>query len=212
MSQWEVAGSHFAERFQLFVIIALGESIVLAGATASDIGLDGSVIVALGVAFLASTAMWWLYFDRVAGSVARLIGGSAPSESGQLARDVYTYLHLPIIAGIVLAAVGIETVIAHPGHDLHTAGALVTLGGPALYLFGLVACTVRVGHPPSWPRVVAVVLLLAAVPPAAHAGGLLVLTLVTLLLVVLAVAEQVRAQPSPPFDPAASSSDGQSGT
>jgi low temperature requirement protein LtrA len=194
MSQWEVAGSHFAERFQLFVIIALGESIVLAGATASATGLDSSVIAALGVSFLASTALWWLYFGHVAGSVARLISDRAPHESGQFARDVYTYLHFPIIAGIVLAAVGVEIVIAHPGSDLHTAGALVTLGGPALYLLGLMASAVRVGYPPGWPRVVAVALLLAAVPLAAHASGLLVMALITLLLTVLAVAEQHRAQ------------------
>jgi low temperature requirement protein LtrA len=193
MSQWEIDGRHFAERFQLFVIIALGESIVLAGATASAEGLTGPVVVALGAAFLTSTALWWLYFGHVAGSVARLIGESSAAEAGQLGRDVYTYCHLPIVAGIVLAAVGVELVIAHPGSALHTSGALVTLGGPALYLLGLTACSLRIGRTASWPRVLAVVLLVAAVPLAALGSGLLDLTLVTGLLGALAAAEQRRA-------------------
>jgi low temperature requirement protein LtrA len=192
MSQWEVDGRHFAERFQLFVIIALGESIVLAGVTASGIELNGPVIVALSVAFLASTALWWLYFGQLATAVALRISGSPAHESGQIGRDVYTYLHLPIIAGIVLVAVGVELVIAHPGDELHTVGALVTLDGPALYLVGLMACGARIGRPPSWPPTAAVALLLAAVPLAAHANGLVVLALVTVLLAALVVAEQIR--------------------
>ena len=119
MSQWQVDGRHFAERFQLFVIIALGESVVLAGVTASDTELGAAVLAALGVALLASTALWWVYFSQFAGSVARLITRSATEEVGQLGRDVYTYLHLPIVAGIVLTAVGVEIVIGHPSDQLH---------------------------------------------------------------------------------------------
>ncbi len=194
MSQWEVEGSHFAERFQLFVIIALGESIVLAGVTASGAGLRGPVVVTLGFAFLTSTALWWLYFGQIAASVARRISRSAADESGQIGRDVYTYLHLPIIAGIVLTAVGVELVIVHPGGELHTAGALVTLGGPALYLLGLMACAARIGRRPSWPQVAAVVVLLAAVPLAAHLSGLLVLIVLTVGLIALVVVDQIRPQ------------------
>ncbi len=194
MSQWEVEGSHFAERFQLFVIIALGESIVLAGVTASGAGLRGPVVVTLGFAFLTSTALWWLYFGQIAASVARRISRSAADESGQIGRDVYTYLHLPIIAGIVLTAVGVELVIVHPGGELHTAGALVTLGGPALYLLGLMACAARIGRRPSWSQVAAVVVLLAAVPLAAHLSGLLVLIVLTVGLIALVVVDQIRPQ------------------
>ncbi|WP_322778900.1 low temperature requirement protein A [Frankia sp. Cas4] len=194
MSQWEVEGSHFAERFQLFVIIALGESIVLAGVTASGAGLRGPVVVTLGFAFLTSTALWWLYFGQIGASVARRISRSAADESGQIGRDVYTYLHLPIIAGIVLTAVGVELVIVHPGGELHTAGALVTLGGPALYLLGLMACAARIGRRPSWPQVAAVVVLLAAVPLAAHLSGLLVLIVLTVGLIALVVVDQIRPQ------------------
>jgi low temperature requirement protein LtrA len=199
MSQWQVDGRHFAERFQLFVIIALGENVVLAGVTASDTGLGAAVLLALGVALLASTALWWVYFSEFAGSVARLITRSATEDVGQLGRDVYTYLHLPIVAGIVLTAVGVEIVIGHPEDLLHAAGAVVTLGGPALYLFGIMASSVRIGRRPSWLHAAVVTLLLAAIYPAAHASGLLVLSLVTVVLVALAAAEQIRARTSDPI-------------
>src|SRR5215217_6865376 len=192
MSQWQIEGAHFGERFQLFVIIALGESIVLAGATASDTGLSVDVVAALLLAFLSSTALWWLYFGQVTGAVLEQIRMATADERGQIGRDIYTYLHLPIIAGIVLVAVGDELVIAHPTDELHRAGALVALGGPALFLAGLIACAARLGHRQSLPRAVAVVALLAAVPFAAGADGLVVSALLAGLLGVLVVVEQLR--------------------
>ena len=192
MSQWQIEGAHFGERFQLFVIIALGESIVLAGATASDTGLSIEVVCALLLAFLSSTALWWLYFGQIAGTVFDRIRMATLEERGQIGRDIYTYLHLPIVAGIVLVAVADELVIAHPTDDLHDAGALVALGGPALFLVGLMAAAARIGHAQSRPRAVAVVALLAAVPLAAGASGLLVSALLTGLLTLLVVDEQLR--------------------
>src|SRR5829696_4685069 len=194
MSQWQIEGAHFGERFQLFVIIALGESIVLAGATASDTGLSVDVVAALLLAFLSSTALWWLYFGQVAGEVLERIRGATAEARGQIGRDIYTYLHLPIVAGIVLVAVGDELVIAHPTDDLHDAGALVALGGPALFLAGLMACAARIGQTQSAPRAVAIVALLGAVPLAAGADGRLVSALLTALLAALVVAEQMRGR------------------
>jgi low temperature requirement protein LtrA len=193
MSQWQIEGAHFGERFQLFVIIALGESVVLAGATASDTGLSIEVVAALLCAFLSSTALWWLYFGQVAGTVLERIRMATLEERGQIGRDIYTYLHLPIVAGIVLVAVADELVIAHPGDDLGDAGALVALGGPAVFLVGLIVVAARIDHTQSRPRAAAVVALLAAVPLADGAGGLLVLALLTGLLAVLVVVEQLRA-------------------
>ena len=193
MSQWQIEGAHFGERFQLFVIIALGESIVLAGATASDTGLSIEVVVALLFAFLSSTALWWLYFGQVAATVWERLRVATIEERGQIGRDIYTYLHLPIVAGIVLVAVADELVIAHPADDLQGAGALVALGGPALFLAGLMAVGARIGYP-SRPRVIAIVALLAAVPVAADASGLLVSALITALLAVLVVVEQLRGR------------------
>jgi low temperature requirement protein LtrA len=189
MIEWAIDAGHFAERFQLFVIIVLGESIVLAGATATEVGLEASVVVALGFAFLSSVALWWLYFGQVATDAVRRM--AAAEVPGQVGRDAYTYLHLPIVAGILLAAVGDELVIAHPGDELGTAGALVTLGGPALYLLGVVAFGARVARHQPWTRTAAAVLLLVAVPVGARAPGLLVAGLATGLLIALVVADRV---------------------
>jgi low temperature requirement protein LtrA len=195
MTEWEIDAGHFAERFQLFVIIVLGESIVLTGATATDVGLTSSVVVALGVAFLSSVALWWLYFGREATSAVRRM--AADEAPGRVGRDAYTYLHLPIVAGILLTAVGDELVIAHPSDELGTAGALAALGGPALYLLGLVAFSARVGRPQPWTRAAAAVALAACVPLAAEARGLVVAGLATALLTALVVTDQLRPAPTP---------------
>ncbi len=195
MAEWEIDAGHFAERFQLFVIVVLGESIVLTGATASDVGLTAWAVVALGVAFLSSVAMWWLYFGQATtAAVRRMAADAAP---GRVGRDAYTYLHLPIVAGILLTAVGDELVIAHPRDELGTAGALATLGGPALYLLGLAAFNTRVGRPQPWTRIAAAVALVASVPLATDAGGLLVAAAATALLTALVVSDQLRAARAP---------------
>ena len=189
---WEIDGNHFAERFELFVIIALGESIVLTGVTASNAGLSASVTVALGLAFVSSTALWWLYFSGTARILVDRISGSRVDEVGALGRDVFTYLHLPIIAGIVLMAVGDELVIAHPNEALEMSGALTMLCGPALYLVGLVGCLIRVGHEMPWPTVGTVVILLAAVPLATMVNGMVTLGFVVVVLVALAIVDERR--------------------
>ena len=195
MSQWQIEGAHFGERYQLFVIIALGESIVVAGATASDTGLRLEVVAALLLALLSSTALWWLYFGQVARRVLAEIRAAPPEQRGKIGRDIYTYLHLPIVAGIVLVAVGDELVIAHPTDALHDSGALVALGGPALFLAGLIASAARLGHAQSLPRAVVVIALLAAVPLAAGADGLVASGVLTALLGTLVVTEQLRGAP-----------------
>jgi low temperature requirement protein LtrA len=133
-SEWEVEGSHFADRFQAFVIIALGESIVVTGATASADGLSARVIAALAVAFVVTGALWWLYFGEVAESSQRQIAES--NDPGRLARDAYTYLHAPIVTGIIMVAVGDDLLITAPSHVLTGAGVLMMVAGPAVYLGG----------------------------------------------------------------------------
>ena len=162
-ADWAIEGAHFAERFQLFVIIALGESIVVTGASASARGISGVTAAGLAVCFVASAALWWLYFDRVAvRAQARL--ASAGADAGRIGRDAYTYLHLPIVAGVVLAAVGDELVIAHPGHEATLWQSVAVAGGAALYLIGHLLFRYRMVQSTSHVRVVAVVLLLALVP------------------------------------------------
>jgi low temperature requirement protein LtrA len=196
MGEWQIDPGHFAERFQLFVIIVLGESIVVTGATASDVGLTASVVVALGLAFVSTVALWWLYFGQTATAAVRRI--AADDTPGRIGRDAYTYLHLPIVAGILLTAVGDELVIAHPDEDLGTAGALVTLGGPALFLLGVLVFGARVGRHQPWTRTATVVLLLAAVPLAAEVHALVVSGVVTAILVLLVIADLANVGHSKP--------------
>jgi low temperature requirement protein LtrA len=131
-SMWSVGTEHFAERFQLFIIIALGETIVITGATTADLDLDAARLAAFGTAFVTTAAMWWLYFNYVARIAQRQLELSADRTS--LARDGYTYLHVVMVAGIIVSAVGDELVIAHPTEVLPAAEIAVVVGGPGLYL------------------------------------------------------------------------------
>ena len=133
--EWNVEGGHMAERAGLFIIIALGESIVVTGATFSETSWSAVTMGAFAVALVGSIAMWWVYFHIGAEAGSENISQSR--EPGRLARLAYTYLHLPIVAGIVLSAVGDEVMLAHPdGHN--GAREIVSLvGGPLLFLSGM---------------------------------------------------------------------------
>jgi low temperature requirement protein LtrA len=129
---WNVGTEHFAERFGLFIILALGESIVITGATTSELDLDSARIIAFVMAFLASAAIWWLYFSSVANLGEHYLEVS--DNRTILARDAYTYLHVVFIAGIILSAVGDELVIAHPREILPPYEVAAVAAGPAVYL------------------------------------------------------------------------------
>ena len=133
---WAVEGGHMAERCALFVIIALGEAIVVNGATFAELAWTAENVTAFLAALVGSIAMWWIYFHKGAEAGSELISKS--SESGRLARLAYTYLHMPIVAGIILSAVADELVLKHPlGHsDLRTV--LSAIGGPLLFLAGTI--------------------------------------------------------------------------
>jgi low temperature requirement protein LtrA len=130
---WTVGTAHFAERFQLFIIIALGESIVITGATTSDLRLDAATLAAFALAFLGTAALWWLYFDYVARIAERRLELAGPRRT-VMARDAYTYLHVVMVAGVIVAAVGDELVIAHPTEMLHGPEVAAVAAGPAIYL------------------------------------------------------------------------------
>ncbi|KYH03167.1 low temperature requirement protein A [Bradyrhizobium sp. DOA1] len=133
---WAVEGAHMAERCSLFVIIALGEAIIVNGATFAELEWTASNILAFVSALVGAIAMWWIYFHRGAEAGSERISKSA--ESGRLARLAYTYLHTPIIAGIILTAVSDELVLKHPaGHsDMRTI--VSTIGGPLIFLIGTI--------------------------------------------------------------------------
>jgi low temperature requirement protein LtrA len=133
-SDWDVEGGHLSERCGLFVIIALGESILVTGSTFGKLPWTPATIAAFVVAFIGSVAMWWVYFNVGAERGSRHISES--SDPGRLARLAYTYLHLLLVAGIIVVAVGDELVLAHPEGHTHAKTAAVLIGGPALYLLG----------------------------------------------------------------------------
>jgi low temperature requirement protein LtrA len=116
------------------VIIALGEGILLTGATLSDLATTVLRSAAFLATFLGAVALWWIYFDRTADFGSAVIGSSR--DPGRLGRSAYTYFHVPIVAGIVLSAVGDERVMRHPAGRLGWTGALVALGGTATFLAG----------------------------------------------------------------------------
>lgn len=136
VADWVIEGGHMAERCALFVIIALGESVIVTGATFAELTWSAEILLAFVSVFLGSIAMWWIYFHKGAEAGSEEISRS--SEPGRLARLAYTYLHMPIVAGIIVTAVADELVLKHPhGHsDLKTV--LVSIGGPLLFLSGTI--------------------------------------------------------------------------
>ncbi len=199
---WDVETSHFAERFQLFVIIALGESIVITGATTADLHLNLARTTAFGLAFLATAAMWWLYFNYVA-TIAQRRLERAPNRT-LLARDGYTYLHVVLVAGIIIGAVGDELVIAHPTDVLPTAEVIVVAAGPAIYLLGHVLFRLVMAGSISGKRLsgaIACVVagLLGTVVSALVLAALLVGVLVAVIVWerVAALRRVARGEPSP---------------
>ena len=186
-TDWDVEGAHFAERFQSFVIIALGESIVITGATASARGLSASSVLALGVAFFISGALFWLYFGEVAENSMSDIAEA--DDPGSLARDAYTYLHLPIVAGIIMVAVADDLLVAHPSHHLTTAGVVMATLGPAVYLVGEGAVRVRMIGRVSRKRIGAVAALVVLALLGGHLSALALSVCVAAVLAILAVSE-----------------------
>lgn len=132
--EWDVEGAHMAERCALFIIIALGESVLVTGATFADHAWTPGFVSAFVFAFLGSVATWWIYFDTGAERGSATISASA--DPGRTARLVYTYIHLVIVGGIIVSAVGDELVLAHPDAPAEGAIATVILGGTAIYLVG----------------------------------------------------------------------------
>ncbi|MET0939384.1 MAG: low temperature requirement protein A, partial [Gaiellaceae bacterium] len=188
--EWHLDHAHFTERIALFMIIALGESIVVTGATASQFELTPARVAALVVALLITAALWWLYFDY---HVRRLEGelAAAGENRSRLGRDL-GYLHVPLVAGIIVTAVANEIVIAGPGEELQR-GELLALGcGPALYLLGSVGFKLRAIHVFAWQRVAGAALVVAAALLGTVASALAAWLLVLAALVALVVFETLQ--------------------
>ena len=136
VADWVVEGGHMAERCAGFIIIALGESIVVTGATFAELTWTTENVLAFVSAFVGCLAMWWIYFHKGAEAGSEQISKS--SEPGRLARLAYTYLHMPIVAGIIVSAVADELVLKHPGGHSDLKTVISAIGGPLLFLFGTI--------------------------------------------------------------------------
>jgi low temperature requirement protein LtrA len=182
---------HFAERHGLIVLIALGESILAIGAAAGFTLSTAQVFAALlGIAAVA--ALWWAYFDVVAIVAERRLSEAPAGEQAPLARDAYSYLHYPLIAGIVLLALGLKETLAHTGEELETMPAIALCCGPALYLLGQIAFRERVLGSFSPHRAFAAIALLALIPLALGADALVALAAVAAVLAILIAYEAVH--------------------
>jgi low temperature requirement protein LtrA len=178
---WKVMPSHFAERYGLIVIIALGESIVAIGVGADTnvtVGIAGAAV--LGIALVS--AMWWAYFDVVSILSARRLASTEPGrERNELARDTFSYLHLPMVAGILLVALGMKKTLAHVDDPLQDMPAFALTGGLALYLLGHVSIRLRNVRTLSGRRFGLAIILLAFFPVAKELPALATLAIVTAL-------------------------------
>jgi low temperature requirement protein LtrA len=200
-SGWRLhSPAHFSERHGLIIIIALGESIVAIGVGVTDAAISTEIIVGgvLGIALVA--AMWWPYFDVTSLAAERSFARREGVERTRIARDAYSYLHLPMVAGIVIAALGLKKVLGYVagegGHDwgdsLHGIALASLHAGPAVYLLALIAFRIRNVGSISRSRLVAAIALVATIPLGGQLGVLFDLLLVTAIMVALIAFEAVR--------------------
>jgi low temperature requirement protein LtrA len=196
--EWDIEGSHFAERCQAFILIALGESVVVTGATLARL-LDGPLagpharaapfVIAFALAFVGSVGLWWIYFDRSAAAGAAAIARSA--DPGALGRSAYHLIHPVMVAGIIVIAAADDIVLSHPEERAGLPSALLILGGTALYLAGHAAFKAVVWRTLSVPRLagVAVAGLLGLLAP--HVSVLVLAGCATAVVVGVAVGDYV---------------------
>ena len=194
-SDWNVEGGHMAERCALFVIISLGESILVTGATFSGLEWTFPILAAFVVSFVGSLAMWWLYFDASVEAGSERISRS--SDPGKLARLSYTYIHLFIVAGIIISAVADEFVVAHPLGHTDQKTAIAVLGSTAIFLVGTMLFRWTIGGRVPLLHLAGIAILPLLAPVTSHLPPLILMTIATVVLIAVAVGER-RARYSSP--------------
>jgi low temperature requirement protein LtrA len=180
---FRVSPHHFSERYALFIIIALGESIVAVGAGLSGNTRNAAFALALGVAFLGVAAIWWAYFDFTAAVLARVLGNRPVDVRGPIARDVFTLCHYPMVLGIILFAVAAKKTVGEPGAPLSGAGRFALAAGIALFLLGFVAARYRIVRHVAYERVATAALVVALVLALGDLDGLALMAVVVGALV-----------------------------
>ena len=189
---WKLVPEHFAERHGLIIIIALGESIVAIGVGAEEALTFGiSAAAVIGIALAAT--LWWAYFDVVALVAARRLVNATPGrEQNEIARDSFSYLHFPMVAGIVLLALGLKKTIGHVDEPLKIEAATAMLGGLGVYLLAHVAFRWRNVHRFSTQRLVTAVILAALIPLAVEIPSMATLSIATAVMTAMIVYELWR--------------------
>jgi low temperature requirement protein LtrA len=183
-TDYTITGEHMAQRSQLFITIALGESILVIGSQFGELPRASSTVAAFVVAFIGSVAFWWIYFDRSAEAGTQVIATAA--DPGRLGVIAYTYIHILMVAGIIVAAAAYELAITHPGDQLHSSTAFLILGGPALFLVGHALFKLAVwGYVPR-SRLAAIGALVALIPVAVASTALVLLASTTTVLLAAA--------------------------
>ena len=182
IDEWRLVPAHFAERHNLVIILALGESVIALG-TGAEIDLTVSVTVAAVLGIGLAAALWWIYFDVVAlVTERRLIQATEGRERNLLARDSYSYLHFPMVAGIVLGAFGLHETLAHVDEPLDGLHAFALLGGTAIYLLAHVALRLRNAHTINVERLALALVFFALIPAAVNVDALYTIVAVDVLL------------------------------
>jgi low temperature requirement protein LtrA len=210
VESWDLSGAHLSERASLFILIAIGESLLVTGFAFVELETSPEAVVAMLSAFVSAAALWWLYFHRTE-AVGRhaveaaeeeadrakdhLPARRGPGRLGRIARDGYSYAHVVIVAGIVLVSVGDKEILDRPAAAVELAGGVVIVGGPALYLVGLLLFRFVVDRAlPAAPLIglgaLTVCALAAVLVP--NLGELALGCLCTAALVVAALADTVR--------------------
>ncbi|WP_213770294.1 low temperature requirement protein A [Bradyrhizobium sp. dw_78] len=189
LEDWDIEGGHMAERCAGFIIIALGESIVVTGATFAELTWTADNVLAFLSALVGSIAMWWIYFHKGAEAGSERISKS--SEPGRLARLAYTYLHMPIVAGIIVAAVADELVLTHPAGHSDSRAVLSAIGGPLLFLIGTILFKLAIRGWLQLSHIVGIVALAVLAWFASELSPLVLSIVTTMILLVVAVWETV---------------------
>ena len=195
VADWVIEGGHMAERCAGFIIIALGESIVVTGATFAELTWTTENVLAFVSAFAGSLAMWWIYFHIGAEAGSEQLSKS--SEPGRLARLAYTYLHMPIVAGIIVAAVADELVLKHPGGHSDPKTVISSIGGPLLFLFGTILFKQSFRGFLQLSHGAGIIALGALALFASHLSPLLLSILTTAIMIVVAVWESISLKQDP---------------
>jgi low temperature requirement protein LtrA len=188
-TDWTISGAHFAERCQAFVLIALGESLVVTGGLTHLAHAELRDVAAVVLAFAGTVALWWIYFDRHAEDSAARI--QASDDPGRIARDAFHWVHVLMIGGIIVAAAADEFLVVDPGRDARGPIQWLVLGGTALFLGAHALFKAVVWRVASWPRIIAVVVLLALVPLGPHMTVLGLSAVTLAVVVVVAITDRI---------------------